>query len=84
MNSVSPGGIQTEAANRLIERISQGQGITQDEAYAKLLQMLGGVPLGRFSRPEEVAELVVFLCSSRASGIVGADYIIDGGTVPTL
>ena len=45
--------------------------------------MLGGIPIGRTGRPEEVAELVAFLASDRGAFISGPDYIIDGGTMPT-
>ena len=39
---------------------------------------------GRFSRPEEVADLVLFLASARAANITGADFVIDGGMVTTI
>ena len=39
---------------------------------------------GRFTTPEEVADLIVFLASDRAANITGADYTIDGGLIPTL
>ena len=77
-------GIQTTGTDRLVERIAAGQGIGTAEAMEQIMAPLGGVPLGRFARPEEVAELIAFLVSDRASAITGAEYVIDGGTIPTV
>lgn len=81
---VSPGWIETEAAIALVERIAREDGSDYAAAEGKLMQSLGGIPLGRPSKPEEVADLVTFLASARASAITGAEYLIDGGTVPTV
>jgi NAD(P)-dependent dehydrogenase (short-subunit alcohol dehydrogenase family) len=84
VNAISPGGIETEAYERFVDRIAEGNGLTREAAKQTVLDSLGGVPLGRFADVEEIADLVGFLVSDRASAIVGAEYVIDGGTVPTV
>jgi NAD(P)-dependent dehydrogenase (short-subunit alcohol dehydrogenase family) len=80
---ISPGFIETSGAKGMISDISRGSGISEDAARQRIMEMLGGIPMGRTGRPEEVAELVAFLASDRGGFISGADYIIDGGTIPT-
>ena len=80
---ISPGFIETSGAKGMIDDISKGSGISEDAARQRIMDMLGGIPLGRPGRPEEVAELVSFLASDRGGFVSGADYVIDGGTIPT-
>jgi len=84
VNSVAPGFIQTTAADNLIDRIAQNANTDKDGALKLLMDSLGGIPMGRPAKPEEVAELVAFLVSDRGGYLSGAEYIIDGGTIPTI
>ncbi len=80
---VSPGWIETEAAVQLTDRIARDAGVDRDGGKAIVMKALGGIPLGGPSTPEEVANLIAFLASDRASSITGTEYVIDGGTIPT-
>lgn len=84
VNSVAPGFTETDAAVALIERLAAEAGTDAATARTAVMNALGGIPLGRPARPEEVAELIAFLASDRASAINGSEYVIDGGTIPTV
>ena len=80
---VSPGWIADPGANGLALRIAEQAGISYDEAIQVIMNALGGIPLGRPAKPAEVADLIAFLASDRASSITGTEHVIDGGTIPT-
>jgi NAD(P)-dependent dehydrogenase (short-subunit alcohol dehydrogenase family) len=80
---VSPGWVETEAAVALGERLADEAGTDYEGGKKIIMDALGGIPLGRPARPREVADLIAFLVSPRASAISGVEYVIDGGTVPT-
>ena len=82
--TVSPGFIETDAATRMIQRMAEKDKSDYTIAREKLMDMLGGIPLGRPNQPVEVAELVAFAASDRASAITGTEIVIDGGTIPTV
>lgn len=82
--AVSPGWIKTTAAVRMMERIAESAGITVEAASQSVMDALGGIPMGRPAEPEEVAELVGFLVSPRAGYLSGTEFVIDGGTIPTM
>jgi NAD(P)-dependent dehydrogenase (short-subunit alcohol dehydrogenase family) len=81
---VSPGWIETEAAVALAERLAGQAGTDYEGGKQIIMQSLGGIPLGRPARPQEVADLITFLVSPRAGSISGSEHLIDGGTVPTV
>jgi NAD(P)-dependent dehydrogenase (short-subunit alcohol dehydrogenase family) len=79
-NAVTPGPTATEAW--LGEGgLADQQGGDRDEVLKKVG---AGRPLGRLARPEEIAAVIVFLCSERASYVTGAAWSADGGTVPII
>jgi len=81
---VSPGWVETEAAVGLVNELAANKGTDYNGARKVLMDSLGGIPIGRPARPSEVADLVAYLASPRAASITGTEYIIDGGTVPTV
>jgi NAD(P)-dependent dehydrogenase (short-subunit alcohol dehydrogenase family) len=81
---VSPGWVETDGAVGLVNDLATADGTDYDGARRMLMDSLGGIPIGRPAKPSEVAELVAFLASPRAASITGTEYVIDGGTVPTV
>jgi NAD(P)-dependent dehydrogenase (short-subunit alcohol dehydrogenase family) len=81
---VSPGWIETDAAVGLVTEIARKNGTDYEGAKKTLMDSLGGIPIGRPAKPKEVADLIAFLVSPRADYITGTEYVIDGGTVPTV
>ena len=78
-NAVSPGPTETD-----IWLGEGGLAEQQGERDEVLVKVGAGRPLGRLARPEEIAAVVVFLCSERASYVTGAAWSADGGTVPII
>jgi NAD(P)-dependent dehydrogenase (short-subunit alcohol dehydrogenase family) len=81
---VSPGWVETDGAVGLVNELATKKRTDYDGARKILMDSLGGIPIGRPAKPEEVADLVAFLASPRAGSITGTEYVIDGGTVPTV
>jgi NAD(P)-dependent dehydrogenase (short-subunit alcohol dehydrogenase family) len=81
---VSPGWIETEAAVDLAKRLAEHAGTDYAGGKKLIMDSLGGIPLGRPALPREIADLITFLVSARAASISGTEYVIDGGTVPTV
>lgn len=82
--TVSPGWINTTASKAWLGEIARNANSTIEEAQQGVMNALGGIPFGRPAESEEVAELVGFLVSPRAKYLTGTEYVIDGGTVPTI
>ncbi len=84
VNAVTPGPVASElwmAEGGMADQTAAARGVSREEALAIQSKK---VPLGRFAEPGEVADVVVFLCSERASTVTGAAWSADGGAVAII
>jgi 3-oxoacyl-[acyl-carrier protein] reductase len=84
VNSVAPGPVATPlwvGEGGLGDQAAAAAGKTREEA---LEAQASKVPLGRFAEADEIAAVVAFLCSERATMVTGAAWSVDGGTVATI
>ncbi|MEU3393638.1 SDR family oxidoreductase [Streptomyces albidoflavus] len=80
---VLPGFVVTDGATAHLKHVAEKQGITTEEVTRQIVDHLN-VPMGRPGDPEDVAEMIAFLASSRAKWITGAQFRVDGGIIPTV
>jgi NAD(P)-dependent dehydrogenase (short-subunit alcohol dehydrogenase family) len=85
VNCVSPAFIRTPMTDAMMTKRSEQLGVSFDEAVESFLEEERPyMELHRRGEPEEVANVIVFLCSERASFVNGADYRVDSGSVATI
>jgi 3-oxoacyl-[acyl-carrier protein] reductase len=84
VNAVTPGPVETPlwvGPGGLADQIAERSGGSREEALASARAK---IPLGRMGTEEEIAAVIVFLCSERASNVAGAAWSVDGGAVPVI
>jgi NAD(P)-dependent dehydrogenase (short-subunit alcohol dehydrogenase family) len=86
INAVSPGPVETDlwlGDHGVAQTVAAASGTDPDTAREQIVAGMGGIPSGRFTRPEEVATLVALLASPLTGNVTGANYLIDGGLIKT-
>jgi len=87
VNTVSPGPVETAlwlGPTGVAATVAKATGVDFDTARKRVIESQGGLATGRFTRPEEIADLVLLLASDRAGNVTGSDFVIDGGLIKTL
>ena len=87
MNTISPGPVETAlwlGSEGVAATVAKASGVDAETARNQIVETMGGFATGRFTRPEEVADLVLLLASERSGNVTGADFVIDGGLIKTL
>lgn len=80
---VLPGFVVTEGAISHLQQMADSQGVGIDTVKQQIVEHLK-VPMGRPGEPEDVAEMIAFLASSRAKWLTGAQFRVDGGIIPVV
>ena len=86
INAVSPGPVSTDlwlGKGGVADTVAKATGVDAETAQKNIIASIGGIATGRFTTPEEVATLVVFLASERTGNVTGTNYVIDGGLIKT-
>jgi NAD(P)-dependent dehydrogenase (short-subunit alcohol dehydrogenase family) len=84
INAVTPGPVASELwlePGGLADQTAEARGVTRDEV---LEGMAAGLPVRRLAGPDEIAAVIVFLCSEQAENVSGAAWSVDGGAVPVI
>jgi 3-oxoacyl-[acyl-carrier protein] reductase len=84
VNTVTPGPVETPLWTNeggMADQVAAASGASRDEV---LESVRSKIPLGRFGTEEEIAAVIVFLSSARASNVTGAAWSVDGGSVPII
>jgi NAD(P)-dependent dehydrogenase (short-subunit alcohol dehydrogenase family) len=77
VNAVCPGPVDTRMIHALEEQLAPGDAASVEERYKS------AIPSGRYTTPDEIANMVLFLCSDLAANITGGQYVVDGGRTAT-